>query len=114
MVDDEPDFLAIARNWLSRRYEVTTLMDGSDLPEQIDALEPDLLVLDIRLPGADGLELCRQIRSNRRFDRLPILFLTASHSDIDFFRNIEVGGTAFLTKPITRRTLLSKIQELLS
>lgn len=113
MVDDEPDFLTIARSWLEPKYEFTSFTDGSDLLPQLAALEPDLLILDVRLPGIDGFNVCKRIRADRRFQALPILFLTASHSDIDFFKNLEVGGTSYLTKPVSRKELLARVKELL-
>jgi DNA-binding response OmpR family regulator len=113
MVDDEPDFLTIAETWLEPKYDLVSFTDGADLMSQLSALEPDLLILDVRLPGLDGFKLCRRIRADRRFQSLPILFLTASHSDIDFFRNLEVGGTSYLTKPVSRKELLARIKELL-
>ncbi len=113
IVDDEPDFLTLTRSWLDKKYDVVTLTEGSELLSQLDAFEPDLLILDIRLPGPDGFKLCRQLRADRRFQSLPVLFLTASHSDLDFFKNLEVGGTSYLTKPVTRKELLDKIKELI-
>jgi DNA-binding response OmpR family regulator len=113
IVDDEPDFLTIARDWLDKKYDVLTLEDGSELLARLEVHEPDLLILDVRLPGPDGFKLCRKLRADRRFQSLPVLFLTASHSDLDFFRNLEVGGTSYLTKPVTRKELLAKINELL-
>ncbi len=114
LVDDETDFLALARQWLSPRFELATFASGESLATRLSALDADLLILDVRLPGASGFELCRKVRSHKRLAALPILFLTASHNDVDFFRNIEVGGTAFMTKPVTRQELLAKIDELLA
>ena len=114
IVDDEPDFLKIVDDWMRPRYELTTLTSGEGLREELAALEPDLLILDVRLPGADGFALCRQVRADARFADLPVLFLTASHSDVDFVKNIRAGGTAYLTKPVERKELLAKIEELLS
>lgn len=113
IVDDEPDFLTIAETWLAPKYELVSFCDGSDLLSHLDTLEPDLLILDVRLPGLDGFKLCRRIRADRRFQGLPILFLTASHSDLDFFRNLEVGGTSYLTKPVSRKELLARVKEML-
>lgn len=113
MVDDEPDFLTIARTWLEPKYELVSYTDGTDLLPHLAAHEPDLLILDVRLPGLDGFKLCRRIRADKRFTSLPIMFLTASHSDLDFFRNLEVGGTSYLTKPVSRKELLARVKELL-
>ena len=113
MVDDEPDFLTIAQTWLEPKYELVPFTDGSSLLSHLSTLEPDLLILDVRLPGTDGFKLCRRIREDRRFRSLPVLFLTASHNDLDFFRNLEVGGSSYLTKPVSRKELLARIQELL-
>lgn len=112
MVDDEPDFLSVVKGWLEPRYELVTLTDGAGLLEELETLDPDLLILDVRLPGADGFKLCRAIRGDKRFASLPILFLTASRSDSDFVKNLDAGGTSLLSKPITRRQLLAKIEEL--
>ena len=113
IVDDEPDFLTIVQTWLEPRYELIAFTDGDGLLTQLDLLEPDLLILDVRLPGIDGFKLCQRIRADRRFQALPILFLTASHSDLDFFKNLEVGGTCYLTKPVSRRELLGRVKHLL-
>lgn len=111
MVDDEPDFLKLVRTWLEPKYEMVPMTDGSELLEELEAHQPDLLILDVRLPGDDGFKLCRKIRADSRYEYLPIIFLTASDTDTAFIQNIEAGGTTFLTKPIGRKDLLEKIKE---
>src|SRR5208283_3655994 len=76
MVDDDNDFQGIVQKWLSPRYDHMGLANGADLTEYLEADEPDLVILDVRMPGPDGFELCKQIRSDSRFADLPILFLT--------------------------------------
>lgn len=112
MVDDEPDFHTVVRDWISPRYEHWGLTNGTDLLEEMEAIEPDLVILDVRMPGPDGFELCRRIRSDRRFAHIPILFLTGCKADEDFIKNLDVGGTAYLTKPIDRKDLLTMLSEL--
>ena len=112
MVDDDEDFQTIVRGWLSSRYEHVGLSDGEELLDEIDALQPDLVMLDVRMPGEDGFALCRRIRSDRRFGGVPVLFLTGCKEDEDFIKNLDAGGTAFLTKPIERKRLLDMIGEL--
>jgi CheY-like chemotaxis protein len=112
MVDDEPDFLAVVKRWASPEYEFVGLTDGADLNEEIEGLEPSLIVLDVNMPGLGGFDLCRLIREDKRFDDIPVLFLTGSRDDEDFLKNMEVGGTAYLAKPVGRRRLLETFREL--
>ena len=113
MVDDDLDFHAIVRGWLAPRFEHVAMTSGEGLLEQLEALEPDLLILDVRMPGAGGFELCAQVRSERRFDALPILFLTGCKEDEDFVSNLKAGGTAFLSKPVGRRLLVATLRGLI-
>jgi len=112
-VDDDHDFLTVLRSMLAKEFEVTVLSDGEDLMGQLEAVQPDLLILDVRMPKPDGFELCRRVRSSGSFHSLPVLFLSASDTDGDFFQNMDSGGTAYLTKPVSRRRLLSKVTQLL-
>jgi len=112
MVDDEPDFLNVVRFWAEPDYEFVGLTDGADLIAEMEGLEPSLVVLDVMMPGEGGFDLCRRIRGDRRFKDVPILFLTGSRADEDFLRNMEVGGSAYLTKPVGRRQLLGMFREL--
>lgn len=112
MVDDDSDFQAIVRKWLSPRYDHWGLTNGTDLIEYLEAAEPDLIMLDVKMPGPDGFKLCKQIRSDRRFANTPILFLTGCKEDEDFIHNLDVGGTAYLTKPVERKDLLAMLREL--
>ena len=113
MVDDDPDFQTIVRDWIAPKYDHIGLSDGSGLLDEIESLEPNLVIMDVRMPGLDGFKLGRRIRSDSRFTDIPIVFLTGCKEDEDFFKNLRVGGTAYLTKPVTRRRLLSVIREVL-
>jgi DNA-binding response OmpR family regulator len=113
MVDDEPDFLIVTRAWLKPRFELYAFEDGAGLLRNIDALKPDLLILDICLPGLDGFELCREIALENRYHSLPILFLTACQGPSYLAKGVAAGGTSYLTKPIGREELLAKIKEML-
>ncbi|MBI3566130.1 MAG: response regulator [Elusimicrobia bacterium] len=112
MVDDEDDFLSVVKLWAEPEYEFIGKTDGEDLLEEVEALSPALVVLDVVMPGVGGFELCRRLRADPRFAAIPILFLTGSRKDEDFLRNMEVGGTAFVTKPVGRRRLVSLFHEL--
>ncbi len=113
-VDDDEEFLKVLRLMLEPRYKVECFSNGEDLLEHLDALRPDAVILDVHMPGADGIQLCRSIRSDARFAGLPVLFLTASHEDEDFMKNLRAGGDAWLNKPVGSRELLGRLKELLS
>lgn len=112
-VEDDPDFQAVVREWLLPRYDLMTYNDGESLLDELKGIEPDIFILDVRLPGIDGFKLCRKIRSDNRLSALPILFLTACSEDVDFIKHLDVGGTAYLNKPVDRKELLSTLKELL-
>jgi putative two-component system response regulator len=114
MVDDDSEFQGIMRKWLAPYYDHCGLHNGADLIDYLEAYEPDLLILDVRMPGLDGFELCKRIRADQRFAALPILFLTGCKEDEDFIKNLDVGGTAYLTKPVERNDLLSIVKELVT
>jgi len=113
IVDDEPDFQTILHSWLSPAYEVVPLKDGDELIGAVHVRAPDLVLLDLHLPGANGFELCRRLRATQGLAKVPVLFLTASHESRDYQRNLAVGGNGFLTKPVGRRQLLAAVKDLL-
>jgi CheY-like chemotaxis protein len=113
MVDDEPDFQTIVHAWLEPRYEHVALANGEELTGALHAGKPDLVILDLNLPGSDGFELCRRVRATPGLEEVPVLFLTGSHKPKDYSENFKAGGTGFLMKPIGRRQLLGAVDELL-
>lgn len=113
MVDDADDFLAMVRGWLEVCYEVVAFREGGELVDVLAGLRPDLVLLDVGMRPS-GFTICRQMRADARLKAVPVLFLTASHDDMDFIRSIQAGGTAYLTKPLSSNQLFAKIAEMLS
>ena len=113
VVDDEPVILDCLRLWLKPDYFVHSYSRGEGILSQLDAVEPDLIILDLYMPGMDGFSLCKEIRSDPRFRRLPVVFLTSSKRDADFLKTLELGANAYLNKPITASELRSRIREIL-
>lgn len=91
-------------------YEVEAVTDFRDVPAQVRAFMPHLVLLDIKLPGTDGFSICSQIRA---FSDMPIVFVTSSSTDMDELSSIMLGGDAFITKPYHTAILLAKIASLL-
>lgn len=91
-------------------YKVDTVTDFSRVIEQFRGFAPHLVLLDIKLPGNSGFEICSQIRS---FSDIPIVFVTSRNTDMDELNSIMLGGDAFITKPYNTAILLAKIASLL-
>ncbi|GLV57772.1 DNA-binding response regulator [Dictyobacter sp. S3.2.2.5] len=114
VVDDEAVLIeAIAYNLEQSGYQVVTAMDGLSGLEMARKEPPDLIVLDIMLPGMDGLEVCRQLRREDRTASVPIIMLTAKAEEIDKVVGLEVGADDYVTKPFGRRELLARVRALL-
>ena len=97
IVEDDYTIQAQLKNLLSGNgYEVDAVTDFSKVMEQFKAFAPNLVLLDIKLPGNNGFEICSQIRS---FSDIPIVFVTSSNTDMDELNSIMLGGDAFITKP---------------
>ena len=111
VVEDDLTIQKQLKNLLSGNgYEVDTVTDFSKVIEQIKTFAPHLVLLDIKLPGNSGFEICSQIRS---FSDVPIVFVTSSNTDMDELNSIMLGGDAFITKPYNTAILLAKIASLL-
>lgn len=114
VVDDEEVLVeAIMYNLVQSGYQVLTASDGVTALDIARRETPDLIVLDIMLPGMDGLEVCRQLRREKRTSTVPIIMLTAKGDEIDKVVGLEVGADDYVTKPFGRRELLARIRALL-
>ncbi|MBI4614570.1 MAG: response regulator [Planctomycetes bacterium] len=108
-VDDDPAILKVIRVHLEKAgYRVLAETSAAGAIERLDAEPVDLAVLDIMMPGTDGLELCERMRATGR--RMPILFLTARGSSIDVLQGYAAGAQAYLTKPFKAKELLEKVE----
>jgi len=111
LVEDEPTLLETLEYNLTRQgYEVCTAADGPTALEVAREEQPDLIVLDIMLPGMDGFEVCRTLRPEMS---VPILMLTARDEEIDKVVGLEVGADDYMTKPFSMRELMARVKALL-
>ena len=109
--DDEHVREAVARALRFEGYDVTTAVDGNDALVRVDALEPDVIVLDVLMPGTDGLAVCRILRD--RGNRTPILMLTARHEVSDRVAGLDAGADDYLVKPFALDELFARLRALL-
>jgi len=108
LVEDDASLSQLIEQYLEREsFDVITTDDGLAAPDLVREHKPDLVILDIMLPGQDGLEACRQIQ---RFYEGPILFLTARTETLDEILGLELGADDYLTKPVEPRVLLARIK----
>jgi DNA-binding response OmpR family regulator len=114
VVDDEAILVeTIAYNLEQAGYRVVTAADGGSALDAARSEIPDLIILDVMLPGMDGLEVCRQLRKESGTTTTPIVMLTAKSDEIDKVVGLEVGADDYVTKPFGRRELLARVRALL-
>lgn len=110
IADDEPHIRALIEMYLTKEgYRTSVFTDGVSLLTAMARNMPDLLVLDIGMPGLDGLSVCREIRKT---SDLPIIFVTARDEEIDRILGLEIGGDDYLTKPFSPRELVVRIRNI--
>jgi two-component system alkaline phosphatase synthesis response regulator PhoP len=114
IVDDEPDIRELVRYNLEREgFAVLEAEDGEHALDMVRKERPDLVVLDVMLPGADGLEICRMLRTQSAAARIPIVMLTAKAGEVDRILGLEIGADDYVSKPFSPRELVARIRAVL-
>ena len=114
VIEDELDIARLLRHYLEREgFRVETFSDGAQGLAQALKQKPDLLILDLMLPGMDGLEVCRKLRSHPDTAQVPIMMLTAKGEESDKVIGLELGADDYLTKPFSPRELIARVRSLL-
>jgi two-component system alkaline phosphatase synthesis response regulator PhoP len=113
IADDEPDILEILKyNLQNEGYEVTTAKDGNDAMEKAKRLHPDLVVLDVMMPGKTGVEVCELLRAQPVFKDTLIIFLTAVNDEGTQIKGLQTGADDYISKPVSPKVFLSKVNSL--
>ena len=111
VVEDEAELAALIEYNVTRAgFEVLIFPGGEGTLRDLEAWQPNLIILDVMLPGQDGFELCRQIRHACKLTRAPIVFLTARAEEVDRVLGLELGGDDYITKPFSPRELVARIK----
>jgi two-component system alkaline phosphatase synthesis response regulator PhoP len=115
VVDDEKDILALVEYNLSKNgYRVTTVSTGEEaLKVARSTRTPDLILLDLMLPGIDGLEVCKTLKRDPKTAHVPIIMLTAKGEEADMVTGLELGAADYVTKPFSPRVLLARVRAVL-
>ncbi|MFC1336668.1 MAG: response regulator [gamma proteobacterium symbiont of Clathrolucina costata] len=111
LVEDDVELAELVQEYLQRyEFEVSLEHRGDTAPDRVRQLNPDILVLDLNLPGRDGLDICRDLRMEFQG---PIVMFTARDEDVDEIVGLELGADDYLTKPVEPRVLLARFRSLL-
>jgi DNA-binding response OmpR family regulator len=114
IVDDEPDILETLRmNLELEGFECLVAQDGNRGLERAQREKPDLMILDLMLPGLDGYKICRLLKFDDQYRHIPIIMLTAKAQDEDRLLGEQTGADHYMTKPFAMSNLVGKIRELL-
>jgi DNA-binding response OmpR family regulator len=114
VVDDEPDILKlISFNLEKENFMVKTYENGRILFEKVREISPDLIVLDIMLPGMDGFEICRKLKNQDELSSIPVIMLSAKDEVIDKVVGLELGADDYLAKPFEIKELVARIKAVL-
>jgi two-component system phosphate regulon response regulator PhoB len=113
-VDDEEDILELVRFNLSREgYEVLCATSGENTLKMIGKVSPDLLILDLMLPGIDGLDVAKILKGDPKTIDIPIIMLTAKGGEADIVTGLELGADDYITKPFSPRILIARVRAML-
>ncbi len=113
VVDDEPDIREIIQyNLHHEGYEVATASDGDEGLQKVKDLKPDLIILDVMMPRKNGMEVCRILRAQESYRNTLIIFLTALNDELSHVKGLEYGADDFISKPVSPKVLVSKVNSL--
>lgn len=114
IIDDEPDIIEfLSYNFKKRGFEVFSANDGIQGLNALESCIPDIIVTDILMPNMNGISMCKQLKSNERFKKIPVVFLSATTDAYQMTCAIEAGGDHYFSKPIKMSVLSERITEIL-
>ena len=111
VVDDEEDVLELVRYNLEKNgYTVETAMTGEDALRKVRIKTPDLVILDLMLPGVDGLGVCKALKKDSKTEYIPVIMLTAKGEESDIVTGLELGADDYVTKPFSPKVLVARVR----
>jgi phosphate regulon transcriptional regulator PhoB len=114
IVDDEPDIVElVSYNLTKEGFEVDSALDGAEALNRVRKGNFDFIILDLMLPGIQGMEICRILRSDPRTKNIPIIMLTAKGEEVDKVLGLEMGADDYITKPFSPRELLARVKSVM-
>jgi two-component system phosphate regulon response regulator PhoB/two-component system alkaline phosphatase synthesis response regulator PhoP len=114
VVDDEPDILELVSLHLSKAgFSVRTFPDAGRFQKSLISGQPDLVILDLMLPDADGIDICKDLKSEKKTAHIPVMMLTARGEELDRVLGLEIGADDYVTKPFSPKELVARVKAVL-
>jgi len=114
VIDDEPDILELVSLHLTKaNFKVKGFLNAESFFKFLSSKIPDLIILDLMLPDADGIEICKYLKSNQEFSSIPVIMLTARADETDKVLGLELGADDYVTKPFSPRELVARVKAVL-
>jgi len=114
IVDDEPNIIVPLQFLMEQeRYQVSVAANGEEAMEMIAKFKPDLILLDIMLPGVDGYQVCQNVRENPEWQNIKIIFLSAKGREIDVVKGMALSADAYIKKPFAIADVVAQVKDLL-
>ncbi|MDM8532132.1 response regulator [Anaerolineales bacterium HSG25] len=111
IIDDNPTNLGVVADYLEDfEFEILTALDGRDGLAKARSINPEVILLDVMMPGIDGFETCRQLKLDETTKDIPVIFMTALAKEEDKIRGFEVGAADYITKPIHQQEVLIRLR----
>ncbi len=115
VVDDEPDVVKVVSRMLELvGYEVIPAYSGEEALEKLEVIKPDLITLDLMMPGIDGFETLRRIREKKETSSIPVVIISVKADGADIVKAMQLGANDYFTKPYKKVILLTKVQSILN
>ncbi len=113
IVEDESDIVELMKYNLQREgYVISTCLSGEEALKLVQTETPDMILLDLMLPGIDGLSICRKLKEDPKYREIPIIMVTAKGDEVDIVTGLEIGADDYITKPFSTRVLLARVKTL--
>jgi DNA-binding response OmpR family regulator len=114
IADDEPNIVASLEFLMEQAgYEVQTVADGNAALAAVESFRPDLVLLDVMMPGRSGYEVCERLKGDPATRGVKVLMLSAKGRDVEVAKGLDLGADAYVTKPFSTRELAAKVREML-
>lgn len=111
VIDDEEDIRELIEyNLVKEGYEVASAMSAEEAVPLIKSMAPDMIILDLMLPGVNGLELCRELKGSSEYKHIPIIMVTARSEESDIVRGLELGADDYVSKPFSPKVLNARVK----